>query len=140
MLLKSLPDKQLPRSARKRILLAEAMLFDRMCPGGGWNAGNPMIYNVAGIPRVLPTAWALLALQNHGQRREVTLSLDWLAHAYHDIQSPGSLAVASLCLSTMGKEFPSLESLLRARLAVNDGLMNVTVMAWAAMALAAVRS
>ena len=28
------------------------MLYDRMCPGGGWNCGNPKVYGVAGEPLV----------------------------------------------------------------------------------------
>ena len=37
------PAKDLER----RLDLGYAMLFDRMRPGGGWNAGNSVVYNVA---------------------------------------------------------------------------------------------
>jgi hypothetical protein len=118
------------------------MLYDRMCPGGGWNAGNAMVYAVAGIPRVGPTAWALLALLDQRHRPENRKSLDWLAAAFPEIQGPGSLALAHLCLQAHGrvvsgnrKSGPVLETSLRTRHAVNQFLMNVAVVAWATIAL-----
>jgi len=149
ILLKALPEHLLPRSSAKRKRLGEAMLYDRMCPGGGWNAGNPLVYNVALTPRVGPTAWALLALLDRRDREENRGSLDWLAGVYPEIQGPGSLALAHLCLAAYGrailesrngkledrKSIPALEPLLRSRHAVNGSLMNVVVVAWAALAL-----
>ena len=63
-------------TANRRRELATAMLYDRMCPGGGWNCGNPRVYGVAGEPLVVPTVWALLALRAQSARRENTESLD----------------------------------------------------------------
>lgn len=54
LFLRSLPPPLLPPLAAKRRQLAERMLFDRMCPGGGWNSGNPLVYSVAGVPRLGP--------------------------------------------------------------------------------------
>ena len=80
LFLRSLPAEMLPPQAAKRRQLAERMLFDRMCPGGGWNSGNPLVYGVAGVPRIGPTAWALLALRDHAERAEIQMSLDgWKA-------------------------------------------------------------
>ncbi|MGO8731499.1 MAG: prenyltransferase/squalene oxidase repeat-containing protein [Terriglobia bacterium] len=145
ILLKNLSRELLPPSSGKRVRLAEAMLYDRMCPGGGWNAGNPLVYGVAGIPRVGPTAWALLALLDQRDRPENRKSLDWLSAAFPRIQGPGSLALAHLCLQAHGravrgnrKSSPGLEASLRARQAVNQFLMNVPVVAWAAIALSGV--
>jgi len=135
MLLKSLSDHALPRSARKRIELAEAMLYDRMCPGGGWNAGNPLIYNVVGIPRIAPTVWALLALADHPERAENQQSLEWLAGAYPEIQGPGSLALAHLCLNTYGRTIPALEPRVRNLWSANNFMGNVVVASWVAIAL-----
>src|SRR5665213_3516834 len=56
--------------AEKRRALAEAMLYDRMCPGGGWNSGNSEVYGVAGEPLIGPTVWALLSLQGYRDRSE----------------------------------------------------------------------
>jgi hypothetical protein len=134
MLLKNLPEYALPRSASKRVRLAEAMLYDRMCPGGGWNAGNPLIYNVAGIPRITPTVWALLALADHPERTENQQSLEWLAGAYQNISGPGSAALAHLCLSAYGRTIPPLEPQMQALWSANNFLGNVVVVSWVTLA------
>src|SRR5262244_362234 len=72
------PPELLPAAAARRRKLAEGMLYDRMCSGGGWNCGNPQVYGIAGEPLVVPTVWALLALRNQAERSENVLSLDWL--------------------------------------------------------------
>jgi len=136
ILLKNLPSDSLPPSSEKRVRLAEAMLYDRMCAGGGWNSGNPLVYGVAGVPRVGPTVWALLALGNRRDRAENQKSLDWLAAGFGEIQGPGSLALAHLCLEAYGRAVPPLEPRLQSLEAVNQFLMNVVVVAWAALALA----
>ena len=149
ILLKNLPGELLPPSSGKRVRLAEAMLYDRMCPGGGWNTGNPMVYAVAGTPRVGPTAWALLALLDQRHRPENRKSLDWLAAAFPETQGPGSLALAHLCLQAHTRaaaerrnsnletrnSLLGLEALLRRYYAVNQFLLNVVVVAWATIAL-----
>lgn len=38
------------RELERRLDLGYAILFDRMCPGGGWDAGNSVVYNVASAP------------------------------------------------------------------------------------------
>ena len=40
------------------------MLLDRACPGGGWNAGNGVVYGTALAPHPDDTAIALLALRD----------------------------------------------------------------------------
>src|SRR5438876_464221 len=74
--LEQAPKDLLPAAAARRRQLAESLLRDRMCPGGGWNCGNPRVYGVAGEPLVLPTAWALLALRAHPERPENVMSLE----------------------------------------------------------------
>ena len=71
-----------------RCELAKAMLYDRMCPGGGWNCGNPRVYGVAGQPQVGPTFWALIALREQSQRAENCESLAWLERNREKIHSP----------------------------------------------------
>ncbi len=136
LMLRNLFPEALSRRAGKRQQLAEAMLYDRMCPDGGWNSGNPFVYGVAGEPLVAPTAWALLALENHRERAENQKSLNWLALAYEQILGPGSLALAHLCLRTYGRPAPPLEPALERLYAANRFLQSVTVTAFAAMALA----
>ena len=50
-------------NSQRRIQLGIEMLLDRVCPGGGWNAGNGVAFGVALAPHVEATALALLALQ-----------------------------------------------------------------------------
>ena len=101
------PKQLLPAGANQRRQSAEAMLYDRMCPGGGWNCGDPLVYGVAGRPLVIPTAWALLALRSSPQRSENLVSLDWLERAVSGEQGPLSLALAQICLETYGRKWPA---------------------------------
>ena len=90
--------------AKRRRALATSLLFDRMCPGGGWNAGNPMVYGAAGEPGVVATVCALLALRAVPMRQEITLSLNWLGECgCDDCQSPGSLALVEICFKVYGR-------------------------------------
>ena len=94
---------ELESLAEKRKKLGEALLYDRMCAGGGWNCGNPEVYGVAGEPLVIPTTWALLALRRHPERRENIESLAWMEKNFTKIQAPGSYAAAQICLSAYGR-------------------------------------
>jgi len=138
--LRKIPEELHPRGVARRCRLAEAMLYDRMCPEGGWNCGNPRVYGVAGEPAVGPTAWALLALQDYPHRPENQRSLDWLERGYADILGPGSLALANLCLQTYGRSVPPLLPALERLHCRNQLLRNVSVVAWAAIALSPARA
>jgi hypothetical protein len=135
MLLNAVPESERPARARERQKLGEAMLYDRICPGGGWNNGNPMVYGVAGEPRVGPTALALLALQAHSDRAENRQSLEWLERVYPSITGPGSTALAYLALDSYGRSLPPLEGRVRAQHAGNSFLRNTLVVAWVLSAL-----
>ncbi len=127
--------QQLPAAAARRRELAVAMLYDRVCPGGGWNCGNPRVYGVPGEALVSPTAWALLALRPFPEHEGKSASLAWLAAAIPRIESPGSLALASLCFEAYGRESPpakiDLNDYSPERLA-EDG---IHVLAWVCLAL-----
>jgi hypothetical protein len=118
-------------TVEKRRKLGEALLYDRMCPGGGWNCGNPEVYGVAGEPLVIPTTWALLALRHYPERRENTDSLTWMENNLAKIQGPGSYALARICLAVYGRH--------RERNAANFGNQNeslgsLQVVAWMSLA------
>ena len=36
-----------PNELKRRVNLGHTMRLDRMCPGGGWNAGNSIVYGAA---------------------------------------------------------------------------------------------
>jgi len=120
--------------AKRRRSLATSLLFDRMCPGGGWNAGNPVVYGAAGEPAVVPTVWALLALRAVPGREEITLSLNWLERAASETRSPASAALMRVCLRTYGRELPAGAPELGSLLGNNEFLSSVPVAAWSVLA------
>lgn len=137
ILLQRLPEELRSPLARRRAQLGEAMLLDRMCPGGGWNTGNPMVYGAAAQPFVISTAWALLALQHCSEREEVQKGFRWLQSQIPGITGGASLALAHLCLRLFGRELPPLEPMLRQLHARNEFLGDVLTAAWAALSLSA---
>ena len=128
------PHNLLPPVATRRRQLAQAMLYDRMCPGGGWNCGNPRVYGVAGEPLVVPTAWALLALRDHPERAENVTSLNWLESATPNIHGAASLALARICLQAYGRSWPSGGPQLHDFHRKNEFLENTQVTAWTCLA------
>jgi Prenyltransferase and squalene oxidase repeat len=133
--LEQAPRDLLPPEAIRRRELATAMLYDRMCPGGGWNCGNPLVYGVAGEPLIVPTVWALLALRHDPMRPENVMSLDWLVRNIAAIRSGGSLALAKICLETYGRKWP-VDAPSLADLYENSGFLeSVQVVAWSLLAI-----
>lgn len=131
------PKELLPSGATRRRQYARALLYDRMCPGGGWNCGNPMVYGVPGDPLVEPTAWALLALRDEPNRRENVMSLEWLQKNVSGVLGAGSLALGKICLEAFGKRWPVNAPDLTELYARTEFLGNVPVMAWTCLAISA---
>jgi hypothetical protein len=126
--------------ALKRRELAEAMLCDRMCPGGGWNSGNPLVYGVAGEPLVGPTVWALLGLRDSGELPQVRESLQWLERSMPHIRGGVSMATAHMCLEVYGRPVTEIEPQLRSLFETDRLLNNISVIALAALSLNPSRS
>jgi hypothetical protein len=82
-----------------RIEMGESMLLDRVCPGGGWNAGNGMAFGVPYPPYADATSIALLALVGHKKEPGVQASLAWLMNRLAECPSPYSLAWGILALT-----------------------------------------
>jgi hypothetical protein len=133
--LRGLPENLLPAGAGERRRMGEAMLYDRMCPGGGWNSGNPKVYGVAGIAQIGPTAWALLALQGQPEREENRRGVGWLASRFDSIQGASSLALAAIALGAYGRATPDFENRLGEHFEAGDFPHSVLPMAQAAVAL-----
>ncbi len=89
---------------------------------------------------VIPTVWALLALEDYSGSPQNQKSLCWLRHAYDQIQGPGSLALAHLCLETYGRTLQPLSPALGRLYLKNQFFHNTLVMAWASLALCQVSS
>jgi hypothetical protein len=81
---------------QKRLCLGVEMLLDRVCPGGGWNAGNAVVYGVPLRPHVDATALALAALRFHHSLPVVRESLTWILNR---IDCPSAYSLAWVILS-----------------------------------------
>jgi hypothetical protein len=132
---RNLPQEQWPKGTAERIAVGEAMLLDRVCPGGGWNIGNPMVYGAAGIPLVEPTAWALLALQNQFNLPKVQDSVAWLECAVKMGDAAGALGAASIALEVHGRPTADLSDSVSTRWASNQFLNSNAAVALSALAL-----
>ena len=90
------------------------MLMDRACPGGGWNAGNGVVYGAAVAPHPDDTAIALLALSDRPQDPVVQTSVDYLERTGPTLTAPWSLAWAILALAAHRRPIALLRSALLA--------------------------
>jgi hypothetical protein len=88
------------------------MLLDRACPGGGWNAGNGVVYGSALAPHADDTAIALLALRDRAKEPVVQASVDYLERVAATLTAPWSLAWAILALASHRRPTTSLSSSL----------------------------
>jgi len=134
ILLASMPVEVLPKVAARRRELARCMLYDRMCPGGGWNCGNPMVYGVAGEPLIVPTVWALLALRDEPKRPEFVMSLNWLEKNIGNARGAGSLALARIGMQVGGREWPRGAPTIAEMYGRNEFLQNIAVASWGCLA------
>jgi hypothetical protein len=133
--LRDAPVEQLPRNVAERRDLAVALLYDRMCPGGGWNCGNPRVYGVDGDALVLPTCWALLALSEAPEKPGRALSLSWLQKDFAKIESAASLAVARMTLENYGVQPPHASRDLLGWSGQELAAQGTHVLAWVCLAL-----
>jgi squalene cyclase len=88
------------------------MLLDRACPGGGWNAGNGVVYGVPVAPHPDDTAIALLALRERGRNPVVQIGVQYLEGIAPTLTAPWSLAWATLALAAYGRPIDSIYSSL----------------------------
>jgi hypothetical protein len=88
--------------AHFRIRRGVEMLYDRICPEGGWNAGNGIVYEVPLVPHADATALALLSLLNEPPNYFITASLKWLRRRAERCSAPWSLAWIILALDAFG--------------------------------------
>lgn len=89
---------QLPGRVQFRLARGIEMLLDRVCPNGGWNAGNGVVYGVPLAPHLDATAIALLALRGQAQNSIITKSLTWLEDRSLSCSAASSLAWSILAL------------------------------------------
>jgi hypothetical protein len=89
---------------RSRLAAAVGYFEERRCPGGGWNVGNPVMFDSALPPRAHQTAWVLLALARWapGLIREEDIQA-LRRDMYLDGGAP-ALAWGALALSALGEQ------------------------------------
>jgi hypothetical protein len=92
----------LTASARQRLTQGTAMLLDRACPGGGWNAGNSVAFGVALEPHSDVTSLALMSLLPQRHHPTVQASLSWLRNRWPALHSVNGLCWAAMALVTYG--------------------------------------
>lgn len=93
------PEAESSEVGKRRVELGIQMLLDRCCPGGGWNAGNGIVYGCPMSPHPDDTAMALLALSSKAPEPIVTASVDWLRRVALRLSAPWSLAWSILALA-----------------------------------------
>jgi len=123
----------------ERITQAEAMLRDRVCVGGGWNVGNPIVWDRA-LEAFLPqTALALLALQDEPIDSIIEQGLAVLGNEANEAYSTLSLSLATLCLQQYGRQVDTfVDQLLQRQLADGSWRQMTQLTALAILALQSV--
>ena len=102
------PGTESSEASKRRVELGIQMLLDRCCPGGGWNAGNGIVYGCPMAPHPDDTAIALLALSSYWREPVVKTSVDWLACVAPRLRAPWSLAWSILALAAHQSPIDSL--------------------------------
>ena len=97
-----------PGPVNYRVRRGTEMLLDRACPGGGWNAGNGVVYGVPLAPHLDATAIALLALVGEPKNDAIGSALDWLDRTAETCFAPWSLAWSILALDAYGRPVEGL--------------------------------
>jgi hypothetical protein len=94
--LKQSPTRCRTQPIFNRIQLGAEMLSDRACPGGGWNAGNGVVFGSALKPHIDATSIALLGLADSGEQPTAHEGLNWLRRNFGGCSSAYSLAWSAL--------------------------------------------
>lgn len=97
-----------------RIDCGVQMLLDRACPGGGWNAGNGVVYGEPVAPHADDTSVALIALSDRAQDPVVRAGVEYLERVASSLSAPWSLAWAILALAAHHRPIASLQTSLAA--------------------------
>jgi hypothetical protein len=117
-----------PRKVASRIRTGVEMLLDRVCPGGGWNAGNGVVFDTPMMPHIDATAIALLALQDEPLTDIINRSLACLVGKASDCKSLWSLAWSTLTLQAWRRDVGRLRGRL-ARLAESGPIHDTATLA-----------
>jgi hypothetical protein len=120
---------------KSRVDEAERLLFDRMCASGGWNYGNPRVFDAKLHAYVPTTALGLLALQDRRSHPALAKSLDFLAGHARSEGSTSALALATIALAVLGRPDQRLRDLIPTGAALATELTQIAAVALGAYAL-----
>ena len=123
----------------ERVTEGEALLLDRVCLDGGWNFGNPVVYDKKIEPSVMETALAIFALQNTPQAaEEIERGLAVIEQRATDMPSTLSLALGILSKNLFDQPTQKFTELLIER-QETDGSWRQNIW-WTALAALALQS
>jgi hypothetical protein len=91
----------------------EAMLYDRVCPDGGWNYGNSVVFGEALAPYPDTTALALIALQDRRGHAAEQAGYAALRRLVAEVNSGLTLAWSSISVRLRGDDAAPLVGRLR---------------------------
>jgi hypothetical protein len=118
-----------------RIQQGEAMLYDRMCNGGGWNYGNSKVLDYALWPYPDITAVALIALQDRAADQANQQSLQSLQKTAAEANSGLASSWAAICLSLYGRDTSDWRKRVEIRFSETGFLGETKTLALALVAL-----
>jgi hypothetical protein len=119
----------------ERIRQADAMIYDRMCTGGGWNYGNSKVLDYALWPYPDITALALIAMQDHANQKANQESLQVLSKIALETDSGFCLCWAAICLNLYGQDHSQFQKRIEKRFAATAFLGETKTLALALIAL-----
>lgn len=88
--------------APERIEIANRLIDDRVCQGGGWNYGSSNVYGQELYPYVSTTAITLLAMQDRRTDPAVVASLGYLEKNVTTEPTSMALSMSAICFSIYG--------------------------------------
>jgi len=123
-------------SVDERIRQGDAMIYDRMCNGGGWNYGNSKVLDYALWPYADITAVALIAMQDHAREKANQESLQILNKTARETDSGLALCWAAICFDVYGQDNSEFQKQIEKRFAASAFLGETKSLALAIIALA----
>jgi hypothetical protein len=122
-------------NAAERIQQGEALIYDRMCAGGGWNYGNSKVLDYALWPYPEVTALALIALQDRAGEKPNQQSLQTLKQISGEANSGLACSWTAICLDVYGQPAVDWQRRIESRFREFDLLGETKTFALALIAL-----
>jgi len=119
----------------ERIRQADAMIYDRVCSGGGWNYGNSKVLDYALWPYPDITAIALIAMQDHARDQANQESLQILSKIARETDSGLALCWAAICFNVYAQDNSGFQGQIEKRFGATAFLGETKTLALAAIAL-----